>query len=77
MCQLLLSGNLLLLAMWVTWFAVLFYTQSSMANMKPFDPFEILGVPRDASDREIKKAYRKLSLVYHPDKVQSDSSSKA
>lgn len=48
-----------------------------MANMKPFDPFEILGVPRDASDREIKKAYRKLSLVYHPDKVQSDSSSKA
>eukprot|EP00878_Enallax_costatus_P024760 GHUV01026445.1.p1 GENE.GHUV01026445.1~~GHUV01026445.1.p1 ORF type:complete len:636 (+),score=256.18 GHUV01026445.1:447-2354(+) len=40
----------------------------SMANMKPFDPFEILGVPREATERDIKKAYRKLSLLYHPDK---------
>lgn len=63
------AGNVMLLTMWVMWFAVLFYTQSSMASMKPFDPFEILGVPRDATERDIKKAYRKLSLVYHPDKV--------
>ncbi|KAF8055125.1 ERDJ2A [Scenedesmus sp. PABB004] len=62
------KGNLLLLAAWVVWFALLTYTQSSMASMKPFDPFEILGVPRDATDRDIKKAYRKLSLQYHPDK---------
>jgi hypothetical protein len=40
-----------------------------MADAKPFDPFEILGLPRDAAERDIKKAYRKLSLVYHPDKV--------
>lgn len=59
-----------MLVMWLVWAGLLAYTQSSMASMKPFDPFEILNVPRDASDRDIKKAYRKLSLVYHPDKVR-------
>ena len=31
------------------------------------DPFQVLGVSRDASDSEIKKAYRTLSRKYHPD----------
>ena len=31
------------------------------------DPYSVLGISRDASADEIKKAYRKLSRIYHPD----------
>ncbi len=32
------------------------------------NPYEVLGISKDTADDEIKKAYRKLALQYHPDK---------
>ncbi|KAI4331617.1 hypothetical protein MLD38_029791 [Melastoma candidum] len=38
------------------------------SSAKKSDPYKVLGINKDASQREIQKAFHKLSLQYHPDK---------
>ena len=56
----------LLLAILLILFAVV-YSQ---------DYYELLGVPRDATENQIKKAFRRLAIKYHPDKNKDPDAQK-
>ncbi len=51
------------------------YGAADMANKR--DYYEVLGVPKDADDAALKKAYRQLAKKYHPDTNPGDAEAEA
>ena len=52
--------------------AFLFYKVSNaVVENKVYDPFEILGINTGTPEKEIKSHFKKLSRMYHPDKVKA------
>mmetsp|Transcript_4265 Transcript_4265/g.6365 ORF Transcript_4265/g.6365 Transcript_4265/m.6365 type:complete len:743 (-) Transcript_4265:67-2295(-) len=64
-------SNIIFMTLWLCMLAIIFSIPSG-DNLATYNPFETLEIDKDASDREIKKAYLKLSKLYHPDKNQGN-----
>ncbi|KAL3469664.1 Sec63 Brl domain-containing protein [Aspergillus californicus] len=45
---------------------------TARTTTKIWDPYDILGVARSADEKAISKHYKRLSLIYHPDKIRPD-----
>ncbi|KAL5335348.1 Sec63 Brl domain-containing protein [Aspergillus crustosus] len=45
---------------------------TARSTTKIWDPYDILGVSRSADERAVSKHYKRLSLIYHPDKIRPD-----
>lgn len=61
-----------MLACWavMAWSAYAIYNKSQ--NSKLYDPFEVLGISPGANEKTIKRAYKVMSLKWHPDKAKDE-----
>merc|ERR1719445_1024410 len=53
---------------WILFAMIIYQISQFDYEMANFDPYEILSVPLNADKKTIKSQYKKLSLIYHPDK---------
>lgn len=67
-----LIRKLTILGGWLLLFFLAYRVSLMDYEYANFDPYDILGVPLGASEASIKKAYRKQSLILHPDKETGD-----
>ena len=65
-----------MLVLWVSFFSLSFFVEGVACKFANADDYYgLLEVPRQASTADIKKAYRKLSKKYHPEKNPGDEES--
>lgn len=64
------KGKMMATAQSAVTFAVCVFMITELILAKK-DYYDILGVPKDATERQIKKAFHKLAMKYHPDKNKS------
>lgn len=71
--------NLILSFFWSIVFILLYKISNITISISEtnFDPWKILDISESATEKIIKSAYRKLSLKYHPDKVDTSSMSQS
>ncbi|KZT33857.1 hypothetical protein SISSUDRAFT_1027300 [Sistotremastrum suecicum HHB10207 ss-3] len=55
---------------WVVFGLLVYKIATTVDESKMYDPFQILGVSLSATEQEIKRHYKKLSIKFHPDKVK-------
>ena len=68
----LMAKTLIVGVLWAALISMSETIANSHTEIKSFDPFEILEITISATDQEIKKAYRRMSLKYHPDRNPND-----
>ncbi|ESN99078.1 hypothetical protein HELRODRAFT_188993 [Helobdella robusta] len=65
--------KLILIIGWIFFIYIAYKTSQVELEFKEFDPYAELEIERGATVADIKKAYRRLSLIYHPDRETGDS----
>lgn len=61
-------SNLTILLLWIVVIFLVYYIKLISREVQVFEPYSILGLEPGASESDIKKSYRRLSIQYHPDK---------
>ncbi|KAJ3745376.1 Sec63 Brl domain-containing protein [Lentinula detonsa] len=65
------AKTLFIIVGWTVFAFFSYKVANAKMDNKLYDPFEILGLSISATEKEIKSHYKKLSKIYHPDKVKA------